>query len=61
MNVPVVEAINRQINSELSASYSYLAMSAWCEGQKFTGAARWLRRASDNVGSPLTCNQGIAS
>ncbi len=43
MNVPVVEAINRQINSELSASYSYLAMAAWCEGQKFTGAARWLR------------------
>jgi len=46
MNVPVVEAINRQVNSELSASYSYLAMSAWCEGQKFTGAARWLRLQS---------------
>lgn len=46
MNVPVVEAINRQINSELSASYSYLAMSAWCERQKFTGAARWLRLQS---------------
>jgi ferritin len=46
MNAPVVDAINRQINSELSASYSYLAMSAWCEGQKFTGAARWLRLQS---------------
>ncbi len=46
MNAPVVEAINRQINSELSASYSYLAMSAWCESQKFTGAARWLRLQS---------------
>jgi ferritin len=46
MNTPVVEAINRQINSELSASYSYLAMSAWCERQKFTGAARWLRLQS---------------
>ena len=46
MNAPVVEAINRQINSELSASYSYLAMSAWCERQKFTGAARWLRLQS---------------
>jgi ferritin len=43
MHESVVEAINRQINSELSASYSYLAMSAWCERQKFTGAARWLR------------------
>jgi len=46
MNAPVVEAINQQINSELSASYSYLAMSAWCECQKFTGAARWLRLQS---------------
>jgi ferritin len=46
MNAPVVDAINHQINSELSASYSYLAMSAWCEGQKFTGAARWLRLQS---------------
>jgi ferritin len=46
MNKRVVEAINRQINSELSASYSYLAMSVWCERQKFTGAARWLRLQS---------------
>ena len=46
MNPRVVEAINRQINSELSASYSYLAMSAFCERQKFTGAARWLRMQS---------------
>src|SRR5262249_25077929 len=46
MNIRVVEAINRQINSELSASYSYLAMSAYCERQKFTGAARWLRLQS---------------
>jgi len=43
MHARVVEAINQQINSELSASYAYLAMSAWCERQKFTGAARWLR------------------
>ena len=46
MNGSVVDAINRQINSELSASYSYLAMSAWCECQKFVGAARWLRLQS---------------
>jgi ferritin len=46
MNSSVVDAINRQINSELSASYAYLAMSAWCECQKFTGAARWLRLQS---------------
>jgi ferritin len=46
MNASVVDAINRQVNSELSASYAYLAMSAWCECQKFTGAARWLRLQS---------------
>src|SRR5918997_7192071 len=46
MNARVVEAINGQINSELVASYSYLGMSTWCERQKFTGAARWLRLQS---------------
>jgi ferritin len=46
MHASVVDSINRQINSELSASYAYLAMSGWCEGQKFTGAARWLRLQS---------------
>ena len=46
MHARVVEAINKQVNSELSASYSYLAMSAFCERLKFTGAARWLRLQS---------------
>jgi ferritin len=46
MNARVVQAINRQINSELSASYAYLAMSAYCERQRFVGAARWLRMQS---------------
>jgi ferritin len=41
-----LKAINRQINSELSASYAYLAMSAYCEKEQFTGAARWLRLQS---------------
>jgi ferritin len=42
----VQEAINKQINNELSASYSYLAMSAYCERMNFLGAARWLRSQS---------------
>ena len=42
----VIQAINQQINSELKASYSYLAMSAWCERQNFIGAAHWLRLQS---------------
>lgn len=43
MNQTVLEAINRQINAELSASYSYLAMSAYCQNLNFPGFATWLR------------------
>jgi ferritin len=43
----VLEAINRQIGAEFSASYAYLSMAAWCEHHKFTGAGRWLRLQSD--------------
>jgi len=46
MSQTVQDAINRQINAEMSASYSYLAMSAWCERNHFTGSARWLRAQS---------------
>jgi ferritin len=42
----VHEAINRQINAELTASYSYLAMSAFCARQAFNGCAHWLRLQS---------------
>jgi len=47
MNVTVQNAINEQINSEFEASYTYLAMAAFCEQQKFLGAAKWLRLQSD--------------
>jgi ferritin len=47
MNATVQNAINEQINSEFEASYTYLAMAAFCEQQKFLGAARWLRMQSD--------------
>jgi ferritin len=46
MNQAVQDAINRQINSELSASYAYLAMSAHCESRNFPGCAHWLRLQS---------------
>jgi len=39
----VQDAINEQINNELSSSYSYLAMSAYCDHESFLGCARWLR------------------
>ncbi len=43
MTQTVLDAINRQINDELTASYAYLAMSAWCQTQNFPGCAKWLR------------------
>jgi ferritin len=46
MNPNVLEAINRQIGAEFGASFSYLAMAAWCEHHKFMGAGRWLRMQS---------------
>src|SRR5687767_2641839 len=46
MTSVVLDAINKQICSEFSASFSYLSMSAWCEKENFTGAAHWLRLQS---------------
>lgn len=43
MSETISKAINDQIHAELSASYSYLAMSAHCDRSSFNGAARWLR------------------
>ncbi len=43
MTPKVLEAINRQIAAEFGASFSYLAMAAWCEHHKFMGAGKWLR------------------
>lgn len=44
MHADVLKAINGQINSELNAWYTYLAMAGYCEREKFTGAAQWLRQ-----------------
>src|SRR5713226_2189321 len=46
MHADVLRAINVQINSEFTAWYQYLAMAAFCEREKFTGAARWLQTQS---------------
>jgi ferritin len=47
MNARVFAAINDQINSEFNASYTYLAMAAYCERLRFLGAASWLRMQSE--------------
>jgi ferritin len=46
MSQVVQDAINHQINAELSASYQYLAMAAYCEKQHLRGIARWMRMQS---------------
>ncbi|MCA9213322.1 MAG: ferritin [Planctomycetales bacterium] len=46
LNQLVQDKINEQINNELYSSYSYLAMSSYCESQQFTGCAAWLRLQS---------------
>lgn len=43
----VYDAINDQVNNELSASHSYLAMSGVCEELNFPGAAQWFRLQSE--------------
>lgn len=46
MTSKVKGAIDKQIGAEFSASFSYLAMAAWCEHHKFMGASQWLRLQS---------------
>jgi ferritin len=47
LNEAMQQAVNDQINNELFAMYSYLAMSAYCEHKQFRGCARWMRLQSD--------------
>jgi len=43
----VQDAINVQINNELGASYSYLAMSIFCDRENLLGCSKWLRVQSE--------------
>lgn len=43
MKKELVEAINAQINLELSSAYYYLALSAAMDESKYTGYAAWLK------------------
>ncbi len=42
-NQTVLEAMNEQINHELSSAYTYLSMSAYCESMTLPGFAHWLK------------------
>ena len=43
LNSMVAEALNKQINNELHASYTYLAMSAYFEGQDLPDGSGGMR------------------
>ena len=40
----VEEALNHQINQEMSGAYNYLAMASFFEGQNLSGFAKWMHR-----------------
>ena len=42
----VQDALNKQINAELTASYSYLAMATYCRHIHFHGFAAWMEAQS---------------
>ena len=43
----IQDALNAQINLELSSSYAYLAMSAFFESTSLPGMAQWMRVQTD--------------
>lgn len=47
MNPEIEAGINQQINQELTASYVYLAMSAYFEQESLRGFAKWCRVQSE--------------
>ncbi len=46
MNKKLQDALNKQLNEELYASYLYLSMSAWCQSQGLNGIAHWMQLQS---------------
>ncbi len=39
----IIQQLNEQIQAELDSFYKYLGMAAFCDREKFHGAAHWLR------------------
>ena len=42
----IQEALNNQINAEISSAYLYLSMAAYFESRNFRGMAKWMRAQS---------------
>jgi ferritin len=43
LSTKVLEALNKQLNTELYSEYLYLSMSAYFEAESFKGMAKWMR------------------
>lgn len=43
LSKPMQDALNQQINAEISSAYLYLAMSAYCAASNRPGSAHWMR------------------
>lgn len=43
----ILDAMNKQLQMELEASYSYLGMGAWLDSENLPGAAAWMRAQSN--------------
>jgi ferritin len=51
MNKAIEEALNKQINAEMSSAYLYLSMAAHFEAERLPGFARWMRlQAKEELG-----------
>ncbi|MEO5916047.1 MAG: ferritin [Luteolibacter sp.] len=46
LNPELAKLLNAQINHEMAASYSYLAMAAWFEQTPYSGFANWMYQQS---------------
>jgi ferritin len=42
----VIEELNRQLNQELAAAHSYLALSVWCDIRNFKGFGKYFEKQS---------------
>lgn len=48
---PIIDAVNKQINTELQASYNYLAMASYFSSLNLDGFATWMQKqAQEEIG-----------
>ncbi len=54
LNPKIQDALNQQLNAELSSSYLYLSMSAYFQSTSFVGMANWMRlQSQEEMGHAL--------